>query len=129
MNNQYLKKQVPVKVDFAEKNGEIRTLEGKVTYQLGDALMTGIKGERWPIKREVFEKTYHPVAPLLMGASGQYIKEPIPVFARQVICPERIEIDNGILIANIGDWIVSAPDSKKWVVQNRIFCETYLKIS
>lgn len=129
MNTQYLKKPIPVRVEFAEENGEIRTLEGIVKYQIGDALMTGIKGERWPIKREIFERTYYPVGPILMGASGQYLKEPKPVFARQSICSERIEIDNGILIAKKGDWIVSASDNKKWVVENKIFCETYFKIS
>jgi len=36
----------------------VNTLEGVMTGQPGDYLCEGIDGERWPVKKEIFEKTY-----------------------------------------------------------------------
>lgn len=38
--------------------GCIHTLEGSMTFTFGDWIAEGINGERWPIKREIFQKTY-----------------------------------------------------------------------
>ena len=42
---------------FANMKGVLATLEGNVTYQAGDALMSGPHGERWPIPRKRFIET------------------------------------------------------------------------
>jgi len=47
----------------AERNdtGEpicIKTLEGEMLAMPGDWIITGIKGERYPCKPDIFEKTY-----------------------------------------------------------------------
>lgn len=39
----------------------IRTLEGYHGVSPGDWIITGIKGEKYPCKPDVFEKTYDPV--------------------------------------------------------------------
>lgn len=39
----------------------IETLEGRMTVQRGDWVITGIKGERYPCKPDIFEATYEPV--------------------------------------------------------------------
>ena len=39
----------------------IETLEGEMTAQVGDWIITGVKGERYPCKPDVFEATYAPV--------------------------------------------------------------------
>lgn len=53
-----------------EKNGKedcpyrqpyINTLEGKLYISEGDYVITGVKGERYPCKPDVFEMTYEPV--------------------------------------------------------------------
>jgi len=36
----------------------IQTLEGLMRGQKGDYLCEGSAGERWPIKKEIFESTY-----------------------------------------------------------------------
>lgn len=36
----------------------IPTLEGTMKFQRGDMLITGIKGEIYPCKREIFDATY-----------------------------------------------------------------------
>jgi hypothetical protein len=39
----------------------IPTLEGTMRFERGDMLITGIKGEIYPCKLDIFEKTYEPV--------------------------------------------------------------------
>jgi hypothetical protein len=39
----------------------INTLEGKHYISQGDYIVTGIKGERYPVKPDIFETTYEPV--------------------------------------------------------------------
>lgn len=39
----------------------IQTLEGKMYINAGDWIITGIKGERYPCKPDIFEATYEPV--------------------------------------------------------------------
>lgn len=124
---QYMKRPIPIDVEFASHAGTLQTLEGEVGYEAGDALMTGVKGERWPIRRQRFESTYAPVAPTQMGESGQYLKKPVEVSARQAKGVETIELQAGAgtLQARPGDWIVTAPDGHQWVVANDIFHATY----
>lgn len=39
----------------------VRTLEGKMTVTPGDWIITGIQGEKYPIKPDIFEATYEAV--------------------------------------------------------------------
>lgn len=39
----------------------IRTLEGEHLASIGDYIITGVKGKRYPCKPDVFEMTYEPV--------------------------------------------------------------------
>jgi len=39
----------------------IPTLEGTMRMERGDMLITGVKGEIYPCKRDIFERTYEPV--------------------------------------------------------------------
>lgn len=41
--------------------GYIDTLEGKMHVQAGDWIITGVKGEQYPCKPDIFEATYEPV--------------------------------------------------------------------
>ena len=41
----------------------IITLEGKMTVRPGDWIITGIAGEKYPCKDEIFRMTYEPVLP------------------------------------------------------------------
>ena len=53
-----IKKPIAVDFEFATEDGEIETLEGKMTYQKGDAIITGVKGEKYPCRRDIFDQTY-----------------------------------------------------------------------
>jgi hypothetical protein len=39
----------------------IKTLEGSLLVRPGDWIITGIKGEQYPCKPDIFEATYEPV--------------------------------------------------------------------
>ena len=52
------KKPVVVEFEFAKEDGEIKTLEGVLHYKKGDAIITGIKGEKYPCRRDIFDETY-----------------------------------------------------------------------
>lgn len=41
---------------------EIVTLEGRMTVSPGDWIITGVKGERYPCKPDIFALTYEPVS-------------------------------------------------------------------
>ncbi|MEU0078590.1 hypothetical protein ABZY58_11890 [Micromonospora tulbaghiae] len=42
-------------------HGWIDTLEGGHTVCPGDWIVTGVQGERWPVKPDIFAATYEPV--------------------------------------------------------------------
>lgn len=41
----------------------VKTLEGKMRLSDGDWIITGVKGERYPCKPDIFDATYEPVEP------------------------------------------------------------------
>lgn len=53
-------KKKPIVVDAyqTEKQVIIKTLEGNMVAKPGDYIITGVEGEQWPVKKEIFEKTY-----------------------------------------------------------------------
>jgi hypothetical protein len=51
-------KKVPIEAKPADKGGTLRTLEGPARYSRGDFIARGAKGEKWPIRKDVFAKTY-----------------------------------------------------------------------
>ena len=53
-----IKKPIVIDFEFAEEDGEIDTLEGKMSYKKGDAIMTGVKGEKYAIRKDIFDETY-----------------------------------------------------------------------
>jgi hypothetical protein len=40
---------------------EIKTLEGRMTVAPGDWIITGVKGEHYPCKPDIFEMTYEAI--------------------------------------------------------------------
>ena len=57
----FRKKPVVVEAYKADREMNIRTLEGTIHASVGDWIITGVNGERYPCKPDIFEKTYEPV--------------------------------------------------------------------
>ena len=53
-----LKKPILIDYEFALEDGEVEALGGKVSYKKGDAIITGVKGEKYPCRRDIFDQTY-----------------------------------------------------------------------
>jgi len=51
----------PEEQHLADRRPYINTLEGKHYITPGDYIITGIKGERYPIKSDIFHATYEKV--------------------------------------------------------------------
>lgn len=54
-------KKVPIEAKRANTGGTLQTLEGPARYRRGDWIARGAKGEKWPIRSDVFAKTYRRV--------------------------------------------------------------------
>lgn len=62
MKKKYRKKStIIIEAAQAEKAGVIKTLEGVMSYKAGDYIITGIRGEKYPCRRDIFEETYEEV--------------------------------------------------------------------
>ena len=57
----YRKKPVIIEQYQTDKEFDIKTLEGIMHASIGDYIITGISGEQYPCKPDIFEKTYEPV--------------------------------------------------------------------
>lgn len=47
-----------IEAEIAEYEHHIETLEGRMLCRKGDFIVTGVAGERYPVKKEIFEATY-----------------------------------------------------------------------
>lgn len=121
------KRTVMVQVEFATTAGTLSTREGPVSYSTGDALVTGIEGERWPVPRAMFDRNYAPVAPLRSGRPGAYRKRPREVWAKPMSEAFDVTLDlgRGTLRGQAGDWLVQYAPSDLSVVGARVFAQTY----
>lgn len=56
----YRKKPVVIEAFVTDEPMDIETLEGTMHASAGDYIITGVEGERYPCKPDIFEKTYEP---------------------------------------------------------------------
>lgn len=57
----YRKKPVVVEAYKTDKEMIIHTLEGDIKASIGDYIITGVSGEQYPCKPDIFEETYEAV--------------------------------------------------------------------
>jgi hypothetical protein len=127
------KRAIPVSVSFADAPGELNTLEGPVPYEDGDAIITGVKGEHWPVERGPFLDRYEALPGTNSGEDGTYARRPEVVLAVQMTSKDDpLEIatqSGGLLTAREGDWLVQYAPGDFGVVNPEIFDETYEVLS
>ena len=124
------KRAVEHKAHFLTDAGVVETREGQVRYEVGDALVTGIEGERWPVPRERFFESYLAVAPTRMGEDGRYTKIPRDVWALCVDTPIDVDLPDsrGMLHARPGYIIVQNALGDHAVIGASIFEKYYERI-
>jgi hypothetical protein len=122
-----IKRPIPVKVEFAKKDGVCQTLEGPVAYRAEDAVLTGVQAEHWPVRRFVFEASYQPLPGRTMGEDGDYLKRPLVVTARRLDHSVTVLMPSGGQInGKAGDWLLQYAQDDYGVVANDIFAATYV---
>ena len=57
----FRKKPVIIEAYQTQEEMDIQTLEGVMHANIGDWIITGVKGEQYPCKPDVFEHTYESV--------------------------------------------------------------------
>jgi len=121
-----MKRPIPVQVEFAEADGVLPTLEGLVSYQRGDALLTGVAGEHWPMSLDKFRATYMPLDASDENAM-RYVKRPMEVWAwvADTSLDIPLSAERGFLHANPGDVLVQYAPGDVYVVAARIFEASY----
>ena len=59
----YRKRPIVIEAMVCEKEEIIHTLEGDHLARVGDYIITGMKGERYSCKPDIFAATYEEVSP------------------------------------------------------------------
>ena len=121
------KRPLPVRVVFASVDGVCETLEGPVQYRRCDAILTGSRGEHWPVSRDSFLGSYEPLPPTSAGQDGSYRKRPLTVLALRLDRAMAVPVgwQNDPLQAHPGDWLLRYADGSHGVVNDAIFRDTY----
>jgi hypothetical protein len=120
-----------VQVRFTAEDCTVQTPEGVVHARPGDAILTGIAGERWRVSRARFNEKYRPVPPLRAGESGPYLSLRTRILAVQM--PEPFEVlladAQSMLTGRPSDWLVDYGDGSLGIVSPAIFATTYEIVS
>ena len=115
------KRELSVQVHFAETDCVVPTREGPVQAHAGDAIVTGVFGETWPVRRERFAEKYREVAP------AQFVSVPKQVLALEMKAPFAVVLADGVstLHGDTGDFLIAYNDGSLGVVAGVIFPVIY----
>lgn len=96
-----------VSVEFAVADGVLQSRVGPNHYAAGDALVTGSDGDRWSVRRSIFDAKYGPEPGTVAGGNGLYRNRPATVLARRYDEPFAIRRTSGdLLVGSAGDWLL-----------------------
>jgi hypothetical protein len=118
------KRPNPERYEIAQKNGTIQTLEGPVNYQAGYYILTGQKGEQYPIPPEKFRE--------LKDDAGDGVCYP-----KKIIKLAKLADHDGSVATSWGetlnytagnDYIVRHGANDYGVIKKDIFAQTYAPV-
>jgi hypothetical protein len=121
------KQEREIQVRFARAAETVQTNEGVVQARPGDAILTGINGERWRVSKERFPDKYRPADATPPGDDGAYWSLPNRVFAVPMTVAFDVLLSDGesTLRGGPGDWLVDYGDGSLGIVSARVFDSTY----
>ena len=116
------KKAVAVPYQVADSDGTIQTLEGPVSYKAGAYIMTGPKGEKYPITPERFAELYDD------GKDGKATPKKIVKLAKLADHDGTVDTSWGdpLHYTSGNDYIVKHGPNDYGVVKKDIFAQTYV---
>lgn len=117
------KRAVAVQVAFAASPLTIASREGPVQAQPGDAIITGLAGERWRVSAASFAQHYQPQAPLHAGQDGVYTSVPALAAGHRVMQAFSVRLADGVSVlrGRPGDWLLEYGDGAFGVVSSELF--------
>lgn len=116
-----VQKPVELKAEQLTEKTTIHSLQGDVVGNKGDWLITGVKGEQWPVRDEVFKKKYQKGS-----KEGYWKKKPIECKCYKLTEPKEWTSWNGDkMMAEPGDWMIVQPDGNESSIKDDIFQKTY----
>ncbi len=121
------KRAFSVKLRFTERDCWVKTLEGEVVARAGDAIVTGLAGEQWPVSRDDVVRKYRPISPTAFGCDGMYLSLPVEVMALSMDCAFVVVMRDGCsrLSGHAGDWLVDYGDGSLGIVAAQLFASMY----
>ncbi len=117
------KPPIPVKYETAQEDGEIKTLENPkpLSYKAGFKILTGPKGEKYPVKPETFAELYTD------NSDGTATPNKIIKLAKLADHDGAVKTSWGetLYYTTGNDYIVRHGPSDYGVVKKDIFAKTY----
>ena len=116
------KKPISVKFQYILAPIVVETLEGPVNAGPGHVLITGVAGEQYPISQKTFFETYNVDEDL-----GVAYKRKVIVDAEQLTEPKSVKVEwsDDYLTGKPGDWLITNDKGSQWIVEEKIFEQTY----
>ena len=116
-----VKKTIPITAEKALSDGVVQTLEGPVQYQAGAYIVTGVKGEKYPVEAHKFEAAYNKTD------KNTYVKKPLSVLV--CVLHDTIQVKVGWqkdpLVGKTGDFLAKYGPGDFGIIARDIFLETY----
>lgn len=115
------KRANPIQYETAKQDGTIQTLEGPVNYKAGYKIMTGPKGEQYPIPSEKFNSLYDD------HGNGSAVPKKIMKYAKLADHDGSVKTSWGEVLnyTSGNDYIVRHDNNDYGVVKKDIFAQTY----
>ena len=129
----YIKKPLIVEAYQTEEEKDIETLEGVMHANVGDYIITGVKGEQYPCKPDVFEETYDEYVETPKGCPpveeeriNFYIDYSAPEMCR--VAEEHLSMrtaGNIFIIFGMGSVNLDISNPENWLSITRDYVEVY----
>ena len=87
----YRKKPIIIEAYQTNKELDIETLEGTMHASVGDYIITGVNGEQYPCKPDIFEKTYEPTE---AESPSPKPTDPLPIRGVEYV-PTEVDVQTG----------------------------------
>ena len=92
-------------------------------------VIVGCDGDRWSVKRALFDAKYRPEPGTIAGESGSYRNVPSPVHARQYAQPFAVTRTSGdVLHGRPGDWLLQYGKGDHGIADAGRFARVYRSI-
>jgi hypothetical protein len=106
---------------------QLETLKGTIQIFIGDWIATGVEGEHWPVKDEIFKKTYKklPVIPKVLAKWIEACKRagtPLLMMLDDTLSVEDLTQDD---TDQIEDWMDAHTDNEVSNIISRAWLDGY----